>query len=61
MKASLSTGRTLLYVLLQTGDPLINMVREAGIRFLSVPYIFLAKGEDVPSPDERLYIDVRDL
>jgi hypothetical protein len=51
----------LLYILLQTGDPLISMVREAGFRFISVPYVFLARGEDVPSQNERLYIDVRDL
>jgi len=36
-------------------------VREAGFRFLTVPYFFLAKGEDVPFPTERLFIDVRDL
>ncbi len=58
---ALSSGRTLIYILVQDSDPLITMVRDAGFWFFPVPYVFLAKGEDVPSQDERLYIDVRDL
>ena len=56
-----SAGRTMLFILLQSGNPLITMVREAGFQFLSVPDAFLAKGEEFPAQDEKLYIDIRDL
>ncbi len=56
-----SAGRTMLFILLQSGNPLITMVREAGFQFFSVPYVFLAKGEEFPAQDEKLYIDIRDL
>jgi len=58
---ALAADRTFIFILLQGGDPLVGLVREAGFRFLTVPYFFLAKGEDVPFPTERLFIDVRDL
>jgi hypothetical protein len=32
-----------------------------GTRFLTVPYVFLAKGDMVPDAMDRIYIDERDL
>lgn len=58
---ALVTRRTWLFILLQACDPLIGLVREGGFRFLTVPYVFLAKGADTPLPGERLFIDIRDL
>lgn len=58
---ALSHGRDFLYLLLQGGDPLIARIRNEGFRFLTVPYVFLAKGQKVPTCDKKLYIDVRDL
>jgi GNAT superfamily N-acetyltransferase len=58
---ALSQGRDFLYLLLQDGDPLITRIRNEGFRFLTVPYVFFAKGKKVPTCTERLYIDIRDL
>jgi GNAT superfamily N-acetyltransferase len=58
---ALDRGRTFLYILLQNDDPLLEWIRETGYKIYTFPYYFLAKGKKIPSPRDRLYIDVRDL
>ena len=53
--------RTYLYALLQDGDPLLDALRRMRMRMFTLPYRLLAKGRAVPRPDDRIYIDVRDL
>lgn len=58
---ALESGRDFVYVLMQEGDPAIRGVREAGYRFLTLPYVFVAGGTNVPAPGSRIYLDVRDI
>lgn len=53
--------RTFLYLLLQNRNPLLARVRKAGFRHFTFPYFFLAKGDALPSPEDPVYIDIRDL
>ncbi len=50
-----------LYILLQETDPLLNWIRRSKLRVFTFPYFFLAKGRNCPSPQDRIYIDIRDL
>jgi hypothetical protein len=61
MREARVAGRQFLYLLVRSDDPMVWLAQEAGIRFLTVPYVFLAKGETVPDARDRIYIDVRDL
>lgn len=61
MRRAHAAGRQFLYILVRSDDPLIRLAREARVRFLEVPYALLAKGDIVPDPRDRVYIDVRDL
>ncbi len=53
--------RRFLYILLQSDDPLLEIIKKAGFRFFTVPYYLLAKGRAIPGPAERVYLDIRDL
>jgi hypothetical protein len=58
---ALANGRTLLYTFVQDGDPVAGMIRNAGFRFVTIPYFCLAKGTVTPGNGERIYIDIRDM
>ena len=58
---ALDQGRTYLYLLLGTNDPLLNLAKEMGYRFFTFPYCFLAKGRVFPKDKDKIYIDIRDL
>lgn len=59
--AALEAGRTVLYLLLRPGDPLLAWTRAARRLMFTLPYRFLARGTHVPDPQEPLYLDIRDL
>ncbi len=58
---ALESGKDFVYVLMQEGDPTIKAFREAGYRYLTLPYVFVAGGTNVPAPGSRIYLDVRDI
>ena len=58
---ALESGKDFVYVLMQEGDPAIRAIREAGYRYLTLPYVFVAGGTNVPAPGSRIYLDVRDV
>jgi GNAT superfamily N-acetyltransferase len=58
---ALAQGRTYLYVLLRNDDPILQQLREAGLKFFTFPYRFLAKGRAFPRESDNIYIDIRDL
>jgi hypothetical protein len=58
---ALDQGRTYLYLLLGTNDPLLSWAKEMGYRFFTFPYCFLAKGRVFPGEKDKIYIDIRDL
>ncbi len=58
---ALDQGRTYLYLLLGTNDPLLSWAKEMGFRFFTFPYCFLAKGRVFPEEKDKIYIDIRDL
>ncbi|MGD0338506.1 MAG: GNAT family N-acetyltransferase [Bacteroidota bacterium] len=58
---ALSFGRNYLYLLMQSDDPALKLARKAGFKIFNLQYFFLAKGNDIPSQAERIYLDIRDL
>ena len=58
---ALESGKDFVYILIQEGDPVIRAIREAGYRYLTLPYVFVAGGTAVPASGSRLYLDVRDI
>ena len=58
---ALESGKDFVYVLMQEEDPAIRAIREAGCRYLTLPYVFVAGGTNVPAPGSRIYLDVRDV
>ncbi len=58
---ALAKGRTYLYFLLQSDDPMIEFLKGVGLKIFTIPYFFIAKGRVTPLEKDRLYIDVRDL
>lgn len=57
---ALNHDRTFLYLLLQSNNPILEFIRESG-KVYTIPYFFLAKGQNTPSETESIYIDIRDL
>jgi len=58
---ALARGRTYLYILFQDTDPLLQQMRDAGLRHFTFPYRFLARGRAFPRKSDCIYIDIRDL
>jgi len=58
---ALESGKDFVYILIQEGDPVIRAIREAGYRYLTLPYVFVAGGTNVPVPGLHIYLDVRDI
>jgi GNAT superfamily N-acetyltransferase len=58
---ALSKSKTFLYILTQNNDPVLSLLKRAGLRYFKLPYFFLAKGSSIPQKDEKIYIDIRDL
>lgn len=58
---ALSRERKFLYILMQSDDPTLALIRTSGYRAFTFPYVFLAKGQKIPAPFDKVYIDVRDL
>ena len=58
---ALDSHKDFLYILLQETDPLLNWIRQSKLRVFTFPYFFLAKGNICPLPQDRIYIDIRDL
>jgi hypothetical protein len=54
-------GALVLYLLMQPHDPHLTWVRARHRVRFQFPYRLLARGKDVPAPDDRVYIDIRDL
>lgn len=58
---ALDKGKDFLYVLLYNNDPLTAMIKQTGIKYFTIPYIFMANGDHIPGIQDRLYVDIRDL
>ena len=54
-------GKEFIYMLLQNNDPMADAIKRSGVRALSVPYVFIAKGRCHPDTKDSIYIDIRDL
>jgi len=53
--------RQFLYIVLPNVDPLLTWVQRARPGTFLLPYLFLARGRVLPAPQERIYVDVRDV
>ena len=58
---ALSKGKTFLYILIQNDDPILSLLKKAGLKYFKLPYFFLAKGSILPQKDIKIYVDIRDL
>jgi GNAT superfamily N-acetyltransferase len=58
---AIANNQDFLYIRIQNNDPLIKTIAENEFRCYKIPYYFLAKGSRLPSADDKIYIDVRDL
>jgi len=58
---ALSKGKTFIYILLQNNVPNLLLLKRAGSKYFTMPYLFLVKGSIIPREDEKIYIDIRDL
>lgn len=54
-------GYTVLYLLMRPDDPLLAWTRAHRWVRYQFPYRLLARGRLVPHPDDRVYLDVRDV
>ncbi len=57
---ALSRGKKFLYILLQSRDPMLALIRQPARRIFIVPYLFLAKGDKIPRETDKIYLDIRD-
>lgn len=58
---ALTHHRQFLYIVLPNVDPLLTWIRRARPSTFLLPYLFLARGRVLPAPQDRIYIDVRDV
>jgi ribosomal protein S18 acetylase RimI-like enzyme len=58
---ALNSGKDFIYILLQNNNPLLEMLQHSPLRMFTLPYIFMAKGKELPDCDDHIYIDIRDL
>jgi len=58
---ALAKGKNYIYILLQSDDPLLEVLKKSGSKVFTIPYFFMANGRAIPLEKDRLYIDVRDL
>lgn len=58
---ALRAGKQFLYILLQNTNPLLSRLRKSGSKIFTIPYLLLAKGENIPDKNDMIYLDVRDL
>jgi len=59
--SAFSYGKDFLYLLLQDSDPLLTWIKRTKLKAFTFPYYLLAKGKEVPGPEDPIAIDVRDL
>jgi predicted N-acetyltransferase YhbS len=59
--SALDQEKNFLYLLLQNSDPLLKWIRQSKLKNFTFPYLLLARGSICPSPEENIYIDIRDL
>ncbi len=58
---AIDSGRTFLYLLMEPHDPLLRLIRDAGLKMFFIPYYFIVSGRLTPSETDRIYIDIRDV
>ncbi len=58
---ALEAGKDFIYILLQNNNRLLTMLQRSPVKMFTMPYIFMAKGKNLPDSDDHIYIDIRDL
>lgn len=58
---AIEAGKTFLYLLLDSRDPILNQIRNSGLKIFFIPYYFIVNGRLTPTETDRIYIDIRDV
>ncbi|MFQ5798493.1 MAG: GNAT family N-acetyltransferase [Bacteroidota bacterium] len=50
-----------LYILLQSHDPALVLIRRSGCPVFTFPYLLFAKGQKIPCQSDKVYLDIKDV